>query len=386
MTNSQYLKMAFVTINDALNLNTWSGTPYYMAKNFEKQSVQIDYIGPLIDNNSFSCKIKKFYIKYILKKNYIKHFEPIIYKNFAQQVSQKLSLLDVDIIFSYWPIPIANLECSQPIVLWTDATFGGLLNFYPEFSNFTNQTIRNGHIMEMSAIKRTRLAIYSSDWAAETAKIIYQTDDSKIKVVPYGANIECNRSIIDIRNILQNKDSNKCNLLFIGQDWVRKGGDIALEIAKRLNIQGLKTELTVVGCQPDIGREFSSFVKILGFIPKSSPEGRLKFEQLLAQSHFFILPTKAECYGIVFCEANSFGLPCLSFDVGGIPTIIRDGINGKLFQINGDIEDYCTYISNIFSKHSEYHDLCLSSFNEYETRLNWPASCKKVRDYLIDLI
>ena len=38
-----------------------------------------------------------------------------------------------------------------------------------------------------------------------------------------------------------------CKLLFIGSDWYRKGGDIAVEIAGSLNAMGLKTELTMLG-------------------------------------------------------------------------------------------------------------------------------------------
>lgn len=46
------------------------------------------------------------------------------------------------------------------------------------------------------------------------------------------------------------RPSNCCRLLFIGRDWRQKRGDIALEVSKRLNEDGLPSTLTVVGARP----------------------------------------------------------------------------------------------------------------------------------------
>ena len=68
------------------------------------------------------------------------HFDPIIFKDYANQVSEKVSRLNVDIIFSPWTIPVATLESDHPIVSWGDATFAGLKDFYPDFSNLCGET------------------------------------------------------------------------------------------------------------------------------------------------------------------------------------------------------------------------------------------------------
>ena len=152
-----------------------------------------------------------------------------------------------------------------------------------------------------------------------------------------------------------------------------------------MNNSGLNTELTVVGCQPIIISKLPSFVKSLGFISKSTKEGKQRINQLLAESHFLILPSKSECYGIVFCEANALGVPCISRRVGGIPTIIKDDLNGKLFERDSDATEYCEYISNIFTNYTEYKKLALSAFNEYESRLNWKVAGQKVKELIISL-
>jgi glycosyltransferase involved in cell wall biosynthesis len=177
----------------------------------------------------------------------------------------------------------------------------------------------------------------------------------------------------------------KCKLLFLGVDWFRKGGDIALEVARELKRSGLNVELTIVGCQP-FNESPPDFVTTLGFISKNTGLGVNKINKLIAESHFLIVPSRAEAYGNVFCEANSFGVPCISTKVGGIPTIIKDRVNGKVFEKDAYLTEYCTYIHNLFSKYSEYKSLALSSFNEYQSRLNWSTTAKTAKNLLVDLI
>jgi glycosyltransferase involved in cell wall biosynthesis len=238
----------------------------------------------------------------------------------------------------------------------------------------------------INPLDRCSLAIYSSEWAAQTAMNYYKVDKSKVKVVPYGANIECHRDYDEIKKIINYRTSNKCKLLFLGVDWLRKGGDIAFKVAKELNKSGLETELTYVGCQPIIEEPLPEFVETPGFISKSTKEGMDKLNSLLNESHFLILPSRADCTPMVLNEANSFGLPCLTTNVGGMPTIIRDGLNGKMFSKDANISEYCTYISYLFSNYDQYKELAISSFNEYMTRLNWSVSGAKVKKLLMEIV
>jgi glycosyltransferase involved in cell wall biosynthesis len=380
------MKLAYVSIRDASDIRQWSGTVYYMAQSLRNQGISLDYIDSLEEKNALLFKGKQFLYSYLFKKRYLRDRELFIVKQYARQVASKLSNLKPDLVFSEGTIPIAYLECEQPVVFWTDSTFAGMVGFYPLFSNLSQETIENGNKMEKLALEKCKLAIYSSEWAAKTAIENYQIEQSKVKVVPFGANIECDRSFEDIKAIVDLRPSNQCNLLFLGVDWFRKGGDIALEVARELNKQGLNTKLTVVGCQPITNKPVPSFVKTLGFISKDAKEGRDKIAQILAESHFLILPSKAECYGVVFCEANSFAVPCLATDVGGITTVIKNNLNGKSFSKQTNIAEYCTYISNLFSDYSQYRRLALSSFNEYQSRLNWSVAGQTVKKLMMELI
>lgn len=381
------MKIAYVTNFDARTLsNKWSGIGYYIAQSLQKQSIPLDYIELLDDKLTlqFVSKFKSRYYKY-LRRNYIKYIEPLILRDYAKQIPEKLNSSKADIVFSAGSDSIAYLECNQPIVFWADATFANIIDFYSAYSNLCQESLYNAHLIQSISLHKSQLAIYSSDWAAQTAINYYNTDPEKVKVVPFGANIESNLTIDEIKNQIQSRPTNQCKLLFLGMDWFRKGGDVALKVAEKLNNSGLKTELTIVGCQPSVDKALPDFVKVLGFISKSTSEGQKKIYQLIADSHFLILPSIADCTPIVFCEANSLGVPCISRRVGGITTIIKDDLNGKLFDRDSDPTEYSEYIYDIFTNYNQYKQLALSAFNEYESRLNWRVAGQEVRDLLMKL-
>ncbi|MFB8791754.1 MAG: hypothetical protein U7123_23650 [Potamolinea sp.] len=272
------MRIAYVTNYNAQDIRNWSGSGYYIARSLEKQSISVEYIGSLKEKFGLPLKAKQYLYNYLLKnlphQRYLRDRDPIILKHYAQQISGKLSNINPDIVFSPGTVPLAYLECKQPIVFWTDCTFSGMIDFYPEFSNLSQETIRNGNTVESLALNKCSLAIFSSDWAAQTAINDYQVSPEKVKVVPFGANIECDRNDSDIRTIVDSRPTNKCQLLFLGVNWYRKGGDIALKVAKELNKIGLDTELTIVGCLPEVDEPLPKFVKYMGFISKSTQEGQ----------------------------------------------------------------------------------------------------------------
>ena len=378
------MKIAYTTQYNPENIKSWSGLVQYIAKSLEEQNCNLEIIAPLKEQNALLYKLKQVYYKKVLKKGYLRNRELSILKGYARQISCCLDSVDCDVVFSPETLAISFLDCLQPIVFWVDATFAGMLNYYPRFINLSEESLQNGHMADQLALDKCLLAIYSSDWAAKTVIDSYQINPNKVKVVPFGANIECNRTLDDIKALLKAKPTDCCKLLFIGVDWHRKGGAVALDVAEELNRQGLPAELTVVGCQPVVKQPLPKFVKSLGFISKSEPKGLEKINQLLSESHFLILPSRAECFGVVFCEASSFGLPSLATSVGGIPTVVRNNLNGRTFSLNAEIPEYCQYISHLFENYSEYENLALSSFHEYESRLNWSISGKTVKSLILE--
>ena len=377
------MRIAYVTTYDSLNIRSWSGISYYMARSLKNESISLEFIGPLKKRRSVPVFAKMLFYNGLIRKRYLRDREPFILRSYAEEAGLRLSKIRADIVFSPGTIPIAYLDCAKPIVFWTDSSFAGMIDFYPGFSNLCEESVINGNAMERSALNRCALAIYSSDWAARTAINNYKVSPDKVKVIPFGANLECSRTLDDIKYMVNSRPTKICKLLFLGVAWFRKGGDTAFRVAKELNDSGLRTELTIAGCRP--AGPFPGYVNVLGRIDKSTKEGRNRIDRLLSESHFLILPSRADCFPIVFPEANSFGVPCISTNVGGISTAIKNDLNGRLFSKDAGISEYCEYIHGAFHDRDRYRDLAFSSFHEYEHRLNWKKSTGILKQYLHDL-
>jgi glycosyltransferase involved in cell wall biosynthesis len=378
------MKIAYVTGGDASDVRAWSGTLYFAAKALEAQGISLDYIGPLRMKYEPLLKVREGVHRYVLRHRRPRDHEPFVAKNYALQVMSRLRP-EHDLVFGVGTIPISYLDCAKPIVVWTDATFAANLNFYPMLTNVSRKMIRYGNAMEEAALKRCELVIYSSDWAAESAVADYGIDRDRIAVVPFGSNMELELSLEEVRGAVARRSTEKCRLLFIGVEWQRKGGDRAIEIAARLNAAGLQTELDVVGLAPKEG-SLPGFVNRLGFIDKASSQGQRDLQRLFMRSHFLLRPARADCSPIVLSEASAHAVPSLVSSVGGIPTLVREGVNGQVFAPDADPAEYCAFVSELFSQPGRYRQLAMSSFEEYRRRLNWRVAGATVRRLLEDTL
>ncbi|MGN6493966.1 MAG: glycosyltransferase family 4 protein [Agriterribacter sp.] len=381
------MHITYVSFFDAKDIHSWSGAGYHIAKALEDQGAELDYIGQLSKRVGIPLKIqlglKEKYYK-MLGKNFNSQRSIAVATKYAEVIKTHVKPY-TDILFSPGSVPLSLLETKKKKVFYTDATFAGISEFYKEYSNLCSETERAAHYLQKQILDSCSLAIYTSDWAAKTAIEYYGANPERVKVVPFGANIEDKRTLDLVKDMIKLRSSKECHLTFLGVDWERKGGDIALETVKLLNERGLKAFLHVAGIKKMPLNPLPSYIIDHGFISKSTEEGRRQFDKLMESTHFLLLPTRAEAFGLVFCEANSYGIPNVATNVGGIPTIIKDGVNGQKFNLFDTADRYADYIQSVFSNQNFYNELALSSFGEYEARLNWRVSGKKLMTLLKDI-
>lgn len=380
------MKIAYVSTFDARLVQSWSGLGYYIAKAIEHSGIEIEYIGPLKEKNSLFYKAKQFFYREVLKKRHIRQSEPEILKENARQVSKRLKEINPDIVFSVWSYPIAYLKCKQPVVFTADATFQLMHDYYGDFSNLSGSTIENSNSMEQLALNNASAVIYCSEWTAKSAINDYGISPEKVHVVPYGANIDSAPTKEQIEDfVAKRNESNVCKLLFLGVDWQRKGGEIAYNTMLELNKRGIVAELTVCGCVPPEEYRHSQ-VTVIPFLDKKESADREHFNRLLQESHFLLLPTRKEAYGLVFCEASAYGLPSITTDTGGVSQIIHNGVNGYILPLDSGEKEYADIIDGLWTDKERYKSLAHSAHNEYQKRLNWDAAGKSIKSILEKLL
>lgn len=383
------MKIAFVTHHDAHDIIPWSGICYNMAKCFEDMGMEVDYIGPLKKELN-PINIARYFINQkILKKTDHPQRDLGFLRHYGRQVSRRLQYSNADVVVSPASVDLCYAETDLPMVLWTDCTFSKLIDYYPDFSNLSARTLRDGQECERRVLERCALLLYCSQWAAESAINDYGVDPAKVHVVAFGSNMPGERSPEEIERLIKarvNTLSSKVTLFCSGVSWYRKGVDVAVEVATRLNAMGINTELFLAGCIPPKGVTPPDFVKLLGFIRKAEPEGVAQLDEIYKSSHAILLPTRADCFGVVFCEASSWGLPSFATRTGGVPTAVNDGVNGYLFDPSVPAQEWANRIAALVQRPEAYAALCRSSYAEYRNRLNWDSAGKKIEQLLGDLL
>lgn len=358
------MKIAYITTGNPHNKHSWSGTNYYIKKALEQQGHSVYCIYGYKKNTLKTLLYKS--IAYITKKIYQADRTTTNSKEWAQYILANLQK-DTDVIFSLSTIPVAFLSTTIPIYIYIDGIFEYMLK--NGFKNLLN-SFKEAHLIEEMAIKNCTKIITSSVASANDIQYYYNINDSKIKIVPLGANIDFWPSKHEIKNIISSRSNNRCKILFVGVEWERKGADIVIETCNKLYDSGFPIELHIVGLKT-IPIPLPNYAVNHGFINKMGIDGTKELSRIYQESHFLFVPSRGEAYGLVFCEASAHGLPSISHSIGGIPTIIKNGINGELFEIGTSTDTFASYIKDTFLNHQSYYNLSMSAYNRFTEELNW---------------
>lgn len=373
------LRILYVTPYDSSDVHQWSGLGYYIRKAMEDQGIVVEPFQVVGGPISLSGRLARRAYS-LMGQVFLTERAPEVVKNWSRQVENKARKSCPDIIFSPGTTPIAFVDTNHPLVTYGDATFDGLLNLYPQYANVCEASRKSGQLVEQAAWDRCTLAVFASDWAARSVNEYYCRPPRSISVVPFGANVECNRTDKQVEDLIDRRPSNVCRLLFAGVDWERKGGGFAVEVMVELNNRGIAATLDVVGCSP-VG--LPDRARVHGFVSKRNREGRQYIEQLFGRAHFLILPTRAEAYGLVFCEAASFGVPSLTNSVGGVPVV--SGATGLLFPLGAKPSEWADAIAALWDSPRKYKSLASNSFAAYRETFNWAVAGRRLRQLLEEL-
>lgn len=367
MDTNKRIKIAVVHTTDPKDKKAWSGVLYHAYQSLQTYCGDVYYIGPLQTSTKKLFYVLTLLLRRTFKKNYSYDHNFLVSKIHARLIKNKLSGQDFDVIFAFAAATeLAYLDIPTPIIYLTDCTFSLLSNTH-YFPNLLNISEKEGNYLEESAIKKSDLIIYSSNWAKNSAINDYQADSKKVHVVPFGANIEM---IPPKKEIFTRNNNKTCHLLFLAGEWERKGGKIAFETLLNLINMGVDSKLTVCGCIPP--KKYShENMEVIPFLDRNNDDESKILDELMLNSNFLILPTRYDCTPISICDASAFGLPTISTDTGGVSGVVFSGENGFLLDLNSQGVEYARLIKKIFEDEEKYQCLIKTTRETYENKLNW---------------
>jgi glycosyltransferase involved in cell wall biosynthesis len=369
------MKAAYVTTYDSSDIRAWSGLGYYIFRCLELAGITVERIGPLTRRVHPLARVRQLEAT-LQGRSYPLDRDTRVAEAYSANVMRRLESVPCDLVFSPGTIPIAHLNSAHPVAFWADATFAAMLRFYPDFRLLSKRAIESGMELDTRGLARASVAFYASEWAARSAVEDHGADPARVEVMPFGANMPIEHDRQAVADLVRRRARDRCRLLFVGVDWARKGGDRAVDIARVLNERGLPTELHVVGCALPSG--LPPWVQAHGFVDKSTESGIALLQRLYELTHVLVHPATAECFGVVFCEAAAHGVLSAASRVGGIPSAVRDGITGALFDPEASAEEYADYVWRLLEDRRRYEAMAVRAFDEYQHVLSWDAQAKRV--------
>jgi hypothetical protein len=231
---------------DPRNMRSWSGLPQFMARALEQQGVEMTYMSLRETIAGRVWHSARGAIGKLTGKRFLRDRTPGLLKSYARQIEHELAIREPDFLFCPGTAPIAYLNTKTPICFWVDATFAGMVNYYDSFSKLCGSSLRAGAEVDQAALDRAALALYSSEWAADTALRHYTVDPERVYVIPFGANLSRPPSDAEVEALIVSRGAEECRLFFAGVDWERKGANDAVRVLQALRQRSISARLLAV--------------------------------------------------------------------------------------------------------------------------------------------
>ena len=175
-------------------------------------------------------------------------------------------------------------------------------------------------LLEKRVFEAAARVVTTTEWARKSVIEDYKIDENKVKVVYPGINI----AMFAPPDRSKRDPKARYNILFMGGDFKRKGGEDVLEVfltkfSEVANLH-LVTYAPIECKHPNV------------YIYKNIKAYTPEFLELYYQADAFVMPTYADAYGTVFLEAMAAGLPIIATRIGPIREIVSHGETGFLIE------------------------------------------------------
>lgn len=171
--------------------------------------------------------------------------------------------------------------------------------------------------------RRADAIVPFSTWAADLLVRDSGVDPDRVTVVPMGMD----RALWPMEPMPARADDEPARLLFVGGAFYRKGGDILVDVARRL-----QPRVTIDFVTREAPADLPSFCTVHDDISSNDP----RLQPLYRDCDIFVLPTRADMSSNVAMEAMSTGRPVIATRTGGVPDIVVDGVTGRLIPVADD--------------------------------------------------
>lgn len=224
--------------------------------------------------------------------------------------------------------------------------------------------------------KSDKVIVLSQSWKDFFSALV---EENKIEVLN-------NNVRISNEKYNKNKKIKKVEFLFLGRLGRRKGVYDLIEVVKKLKQKySDKFKLVIAGdgeiekVNEIIEKEnLTGTIENLGWIT-----GKQK-EEMLKKSNVFILPSYNEGLPMSILEAMSYHMPCISTEVGGIPEVLENKVNGYLIK-PGDKEELYSSMERMINDTDQINIMGEKAFETVKNNFNEEKEMNKLDEIYSNL-
>lgn len=236
----------------------------------------------------------------------------------------------------------AVIEDVNPDIIHVHSTWAGLFVRLPYlFRKRKAKIIYQSHgwafLMDTSNYKKSIYALVEKILSISTDKIINISNYEQKQAIKYGLN---KNKMIMIYNGVEDKennsnlklkwDKNKINLLFVGRLDRQKGLDLFLDVYDKMKLKNMHLYVIGTSVLDDNLPKSTEYVTYLGWVDNKD------IDVYYQACDAVIMPSRWEGFGLVAVEAMRNLKPVIASNVGALPELIKNNINGYIFDIKND--------------------------------------------------
>jgi UDP-glucose:(heptosyl)LPS alpha-1,3-glucosyltransferase len=235
--------------------------------------------------------------------------------------------LDVDRVYALSrTYPADAFRVSDPLhATWLDIRYPGKLRNKLERLNPRHRAIL---ALERGICDDTHtgVIITNSAWARHQILAHYDYPAERIHVVYNGVDLDCFRP-----SGAGMPEDGPLRLLFVAQDFARKGLGFILDALSQLHAQGIDCHLSVVG--RDDPRSFRQQAQQLGVAQVVDfYESTSRIQDFYNAADLLVFPTLSDPFANVCLEALACGLPVMTTTYNGAAEILTEGQTGYVLE------------------------------------------------------
>jgi D-inositol-3-phosphate glycosyltransferase len=181
-------------------------------------------------------------------------------------------------------------------------------------------------------------------------------------------------------------------LLFVGRIQPLKGAHVAIEALARLRQQGVDVSLVLVGGPsglegPATLERLHREAEELGVADRvlfRAPQPHELLSSYYRAADVTVVPSRSESFGLVALESLACGTPVVASAVGGLTTLVDDGVTGALID-GWDPGAYAAAITRIITEPIEETRFSTAAVLDAR-RYTWSAAAEQLRQLFERLV